>query len=110
MPRRFDVVISADADGDLASIHDYLTVHASPAVAAAPVERMIEAAAVLETFPLRGPVPPELEGLSHRGYRQLSLRPYRLIYKVVDQAVVIVLIADGRRGLPALLQRRLLSR
>jgi hypothetical protein len=38
-----------------------------------------------------------------------SSKPYRLIYRVVGQQVVIYLIADGRRDMQPLLARRLLG-
>ena len=42
-------------------------------------------------------------------YRQVHFKPYRVIYRVVGQTVVVLVIADGRRNLKALLERRLLG-
>ena len=47
--------------------------------------------------------------LGIRDFRQILLPPYRLIYRVMDGTVFILLIADGRRDVQALLERRLLS-
>ena len=40
-------------------------------------------------------------------YRQVFFKPYRVIYQVKSNEVVIHLIADGRRNLQTLLLRRL---
>jgi toxin ParE1/3/4 len=37
------------------------------------------------------------------------MRPYRIICRIVERQVIIVLIADGRRDMQTLLARRLLS-
>lgn len=42
-------------------------------------------------------------------YRQLFFKPYQLIYRVLNQQVVIYLISDGRRDMQSLLARRLLG-
>jgi len=54
-------------------------------------------------------VPRELEALGILDYRQLALPPYRLIYRVAAKKVFIFVIADGRRDMQALLERRLLG-
>jgi len=46
--------------------------------------------------------------LGIRDYRQTWFKPYRVVYRVLERRVVIYLIADGRRDMQALLQRRLL--
>jgi toxin ParE1/3/4 len=42
-------------------------------------------------------------------YRQVFFKPDRVIYKVLEEAVVIYVIADGRRHLKSLLFQRLTS-
>ena len=42
-------------------------------------------------------------------YLQVHFKPYRVIYRVVGQTVVVLVIADGRHNLKALLARRLLG-
>ena len=41
------------------------------------------------------------------GIRQF--KPYRIVYQVLGETVYVMLIADGRRDMQALLQRRLLG-
>jgi hypothetical protein len=40
---------------------------------------------------------------------QRFLKPYRIIYRIIGEYVYVMLIADGRRDMQALLQRRLLQ-
>jgi hypothetical protein len=39
-------------------------------------------------------------------YRQILSDPYRLIYRVIEDQVIVYLIADGRRVMQSLLARR----
>ena len=67
--------------------------------------------AKLATFPARGvPLPPpELAALGIREYRQVFFKPCRLIYRIFGHRVVVMVIADGRRDMTALLAERLLT-
>jgi toxin ParE1/3/4 len=60
-------------------------------------------------LPERGDYPKELLALGIREYRQTSLKPYRVIYRVAGSQVIIYLIADGRRDMQSVLTRRLLG-
>ncbi len=63
--------------------------------------------------PERGPVPPELETLGIRTYRQLSHPPFRIVYRFKRQdgsgVVIVMLAADARRDFRTLLEERLLA-
>ena len=56
-----------------------------------------------------GAFPAELLALGIKRYRQVFFKPYRVIYRVLDDNVAVMLIVDGRRNLKSLLERRLLS-
>ena len=71
---------------------------------------LLAKAEALERFPERGAVPKELDGLGIRAFRQLVHPPHRIVYRVIGQEVLVLLIADGRRDMQALLERRLLGR
>jgi len=47
--------------------------------------------------------------LGIRDYRQTFFKPYRIIYRVEGRRVYVYLIADGRRDMRTLLERRLLG-
>ena len=52
---------------------------------------------------------PNCPSVGIQDYRQVFFKPYRLIYRLHGKQVVVYLIADGRRDMPALLARRLLG-
>jgi toxin ParE1/3/4 len=56
-----------------------------------------------------GAYPKELLALGIREYREIFFKPYRVIYRVLGNVVHVFLIADGRRDMQTLLQRRLLD-
>lgn len=105
----YQVLLTAGAERDLEDIYDYIAESDSPAKANYVVTRLMEAAEHLAAFPGRGAHPKELQALGIRDYRQTFFKPYRLIYRVIGRQVFIYLIADGRRDMQLLLQRRLLG-
>lgn len=107
--KKYIVVVDPDAERDLDEIADYIAQHASADRAievAAKIERTF---AALETFPNRGAYPKELLDYGIRDFREIHFKPYRILYRVLSNEVVVVLIADGRRDMRGLLARRLLG-
>jgi len=105
----FEVELTQGAEDDLEAIHAYLSEHRSTDAADALLDAMLEKIETLERFSERGNIPKELDALGIREFRQTLLQPYRVIYRVIDSTVFIMVIADGRRNMQALLERRLLS-
>jgi toxin ParE1/3/4 len=104
-----EIQITRNAAIDLERIHDYLSEAEGRAAADYVVRRILEVGRTLAEHPLRGTHPRELLAMGNREFRQAYFKPYRVIYKVLGNRVVIVLIADGRRDMKALLNQRLLS-
>ncbi|MCG5515837.1 MULTISPECIES: type II toxin-antitoxin system RelE/ParE family toxin [unclassified Ectothiorhodospira] len=73
------------------------------------LNRLLEVVEGLVEFPERGSYPKELMALGIKDYRQTGFKPYRVIYRVLGDRVVIYLIADGRRDMQSVLARRLLG-
>jgi hypothetical protein len=77
------------------------------------LDQLVVLIQTLPNYPLKGPVPPELEALGISTYRQLSQAPYRIIYSSErvsqTEAVVVHLVADARRDFGTLLAERLLG-
>lgn len=107
--KRHRVVVTDDARSDLESIYDYIAVTASPAQASQVADRLLRLAASLAELPQRGSHPRELAALGLLEFRQAVLKPWRVVYGIVDRDVVIYLFADGRRDLQTLLAQRLLG-
>lgn len=106
---RYEVRLTAGAERDLESIYYYIAEFDSSASANHVLDRLLKSAENLATLPERGAYPRELLALGIREYRQVFFKPYRLICRIIGQQVFIVLIADGRRDMQALLARRLLG-
>lgn len=106
---RFEVLLTQDAERDLDDLHSYIATYDSLENADRVLDRLLEVAESLSTNPERGSVPKELRSLGIQDYRQSFFKPYRVIYRVVDEQVVVYLIADGRRDMQSLLARRLLG-
>lgn len=73
------------------------------------LDALVGAIESLAEFSRRGPVPPELEALGIRDFRQLSLPPYRIVYLPEEGTVTVMIVADSRRDFRTLLQERLLG-
>ena len=106
---RFEVLLTDDAEHDLEDIYEYIANFDSPKNADHVLDRLLEVAESLATSPERGSLPRELRSLGIQEFRQVFFKPYRLIYRVLEQQVIVYLIADGRRDLQTFLSRRLLG-
>lgn len=106
---RHEVLLTQGAEQDLESIHDYIAEFDCVANANYVLDQLMEVVEGLAQFPERGSYPKELVALGIKEYRQTALKPYRVIYRVVGNQVVIYLIVDGRRDMQSVLARRLLG-
>lgn len=109
LPPRFEVVLTEGAERDLEALFDYIAEFDCVANANRVLDTLMDAAQSLSGLPERGSHPKELLALGIKDYRQIFFKPYRLIYRIYGEKVVIYLIADGRRDMPSLLERRLLG-
>jgi toxin ParE1/3/4 len=106
---RYPVHVTLAAWRDLEEIVDWIADHDSLDNAVYVLDRLLETAQTAGNFPQHGSRPAELPAGMATEYRQLFFKPYRVIYKITEDKVVIHLIADGRRNLQSLLMRRLTS-
>ncbi|MCX7366829.1 MAG: type II toxin-antitoxin system RelE/ParE family toxin [Alphaproteobacteria bacterium] len=107
--KKFTVVVNAGAERDLDDITAYIGERDSIDRAMVVATRIERSIAALETFPNRGAYPKELLEYGNRDFREIHFKPYRILYRVLTNEVVVVLIADGRRDMRTLLARRLLG-
>lgn len=105
----YQVLLTRGAEEDLESIYDYIAEFDCEANANYVLDQVMEIAESLAHMPERGSFPKELLALGIKEYRQVFFKPYRLIYRVTGDQVVVYLIVDGRRDMQALLSRRLFS-
>jgi len=105
----FRVRLTDDATRDLDDLVDYVRRRDAPGKARDLLMRIRQSLRSLAEQPNRGSFPDELLALGIKKYRQVRFKPYRIIYRVDDDTVEVMLIADGRRDMRTLLQRRLLG-
>ncbi len=72
------------------------------------LKRIRVGTARLDFSPRRGRIVPELlkQGVSR--YRELVIKPWRVIYRVEESRVFVVAVIDGRRNVEDVLLERLL--
>jgi len=105
----YKLLLTQDAACDLEDIFDYIQDHDVPGKAEHVLDRIERTFESLSENPSRGAYPRELSDLGIRECREIFFKPYRIIYRVLNETVYVLLIADGRRDMQALLQRRLLN-
>ena len=70
------------------------------------LDKLEKRAQTLASTPARGRVVPELAHFGIRNWRELNVKPYRIIYRIDEDTVNVLAVLDGRRDL----QDRLLER
>ena len=103
----FQVLLTDNASEDLEELYSYIESHDSPGKASYVLDQIEKALFKLSENPQRGSYPKELLDIGIREYREIFFKPYRIIYRVMEDNVYIVVIADGRRDMRTLLRRRL---
>jgi toxin ParE1/3/4 len=105
----FSVELTESATADLDDIVHWIARSDSPQKALKVLDHIQAKVDSLSRHPERGSVPLELRSLGMDRYREVFFKPYRIIYHTLEQRVIVNVIADGRRDMTALLQRRLLN-
>lgn len=103
------VFLTDDASRDLEELYDYIESHDAPGKADYVLDQIEKAFSSLSENSERGAYPKELLAVGLREYREIFFKPYRIIYRVMAENVYVMVIADGRRDMQTLLQRRLLQ-
>ncbi len=104
----YRVVLVEDAERDIEDIHSYVARNDSVESADRVLDALEELCDSLTGLPERGHAPKELRDLGITQDREVHYKPYRVIYRIIGDEVVIHCVIDGRRDIESLLQRRLL--
>ena len=105
----YQVLLTRGAEEDLESIYDYISQFDCVANADYVLDQVMEIAQSLAHMPERGSYPKELLALGIKEYRQVFFKPYRLIYRVMDDQVIVYLFFYFFLDMQAVLGRRLLG-
>ena len=96
-----------EAEYDLEAIFRHILGSGNPGSARDMIRLIRKACDSLSQMPERGHVPPELARADNYEYRQIIVKPYRIIYQVVESSVFIFGIIHGRRDVVEFLRQRL---
>ena len=105
-PATYQVSITQGAEADIMSTIDFLLPQGDDDFAGQLLQEFSNAFKSLEQFLSRGHFPPELAELPDKAIRELHVNVYRLIYRIVEQNVFILFVADGRRNIQQALVNR----
>ncbi len=104
--KSYQVLWTHTAQQDLTEIVDYIAQDSIPD-ALAILQKLESKAALLITLPNRGRIVPELLHTGISQYRELISAPWRIIYRVENQRVMVMAVLDSRRDLQTILLNRL---
>jgi toxin ParE1/3/4 len=107
--RRFHVVWTEAAARDYEAVLQYVASEGGALDAARLDKKLDKAIAALDTSPGRCRVVPELRAEGLDAYRELIVRPFRIMSRIRGDAVVILAVVDARRDLAELLFERALA-
>lgn len=106
MPYR--VLFTEDAERDIEDLYRFIAGRDGVEAAERILGEIETACFGLDAFPERGNTPKELISIGISDYRELHHRPWRVIYRIMGNDVVVYCVVDGRRDMQSFLERRLL--
>jgi toxin ParE1/3/4 len=107
--KAYHIEISTNAENDLMEIWSYIAetdLIGNANNLTAKLEKLCQS---LFQFPERGRIVPEMRKLGVTEFREIQHNPYRIIYNIWKEKVLIVSVVDGRRALEVLLKEKLLD-
>ncbi len=106
--KKYQVVLTSDAERDIIDIYDYIAKKDTLQNAEYVLENLESLILSLEESPERGHYPAELSVQGIKEFKEVIFKPYRAIYEVIGSKVIVHLCVDGRRDMKTLLERRLI--
>jgi len=103
-----DILWAAVAEKDLLRIVDFIA-EDDPGIALKTLDRIRAGTVRLVRSPRRGRAVPELLRQGIARYREIVIKPWRVIYRIEEETVYIVSVIDGRRNVEDVLLARLLK-
>lgn len=107
--KQFEVIWTKNAEFDLESIIEYIKID-SVNIAKKIFFEIKNECANLHYFPERKRVVPELQQIGILKYREIIHDRWRIIFKIDNTKVYILLVVDSRRNLEDILFQRLLDK
>jgi toxin ParE1/3/4 len=107
MTPKYDIIWAGVAEIDLKEIIEYIAID-SPAEALKIFKKIKQKASSLYTLPERGRIIPELQDQGILFYRELIVRPWRIIYRISEMKVYVLSVLDARQNVEDILLKRLI--
>lgn len=107
--QEYEVVWTESAVQDLEEIVSYIA-RDSPINARRVLHRLRKKGDDLCILPERGRIVPEFLDIGLKRWRELIVRPHRIVYRIEGRTVIVEVVFDSRRDAEALLVDRLLRR
>ena len=109
MAKKYHVKWTAPAREDVNEIIDYISL-TNINYAVKILDLMERCTGELDMHPERYRIVPELEKYGYFVYREIIVEYWRIIFKIENSYVYIMLVVDGRRNLDDLLLKQILLR
>ena len=107
--KQFEVIWTKNAQFDLESIIEYIKIH-SLSIAKKIFFEIKKECENLHYFPQRKRVVPELQQIGILKYREIIYERWRIIFKIDNIKVYVLLVVDSRRNLEDILFQRLIDK
>ena len=101
--KKYTIIISKDAKKDISEIYNYIAENDIVGKAKILLAELKKILNRLSFLPHRGH---NVHELNSRKLLEIYYKPYRIIYSITDNAVIIIGVLDGRRDLKKLLLKR----
>jgi len=109
MAKKYQIKWAAPAREDINEIIDYIS-QTNINYAVKILDKIEGRVKKLDLFPERHRIVPELEKHGYLLYREIIVDFWRIIYKIENNLVYIMLVIDSRRNLEDLILKKLLLR
>jgi toxin ParE1/3/4 len=106
MTHKYKVIVPPSVKKDLRDIVEYYF-EVNQSYSKKIFSKLISRISELEEFPEKGRVVPELRDHNIETYKELIEEPYRIIYRILKDEVLLVSVIDGRRNVEEILIRKL---
>lgn len=103
------VILAPFAVRDIEEIVQYIHERDSRDAALLVLNNLEQTVSTLANLPNRGAPVKELSALGIKNIREIYHKPYRIIYEIESEAVHVFCVADGRRDMVSLLEKRILE-
>jgi len=106
--KSYSVRLTIEVEHDLIDLFEYIARKDSVENANYVLDKLETLILNLEQQTERGRYLPELHKHGIKAYREVFFKPYRVIYEIIGNRVVVLGCFDARRDMQSLLERRLL--